>query len=98
MLISNLFHLKIEFYCEKNCALTLITCPRLKQAKMKMIVFQTICFSIDYGRSFIHSSLDIVCGFRLDESENRLWYTHMQLCFTLFIQKWDDIYHECHLP
>ena len=31
-------------------------------------------------RSFIHSSLDIIYGFHLDASKNKLWYTHIQLC------------------
>ena len=46
--------------------------------------------------SFIHSSLDIIYGrkyygFRLDLSKSRLSYTNIQLYFTLFIQKWNDI-------
>ena len=42
-------------------------------------------------RSFINLSLDIIYGFRLDLSKNRLSYTNIQLYFTLFIQKWNDI-------
>ena len=34
--------------------------------------------------SSIHPSLDIIYGFCPDASENRLWYTHIQLYFTLF--------------
>ena len=63
----------------------------LGEAIAKIIVFQIMFFyRLWHIRSFIHTSVEITYGFRVDASENRP-YIHIQLHFTLFIQKWNDI-------
>ena len=56
--------------------------------EVKIIFFH--CHLFFYGlwhvRSSIHLSLDIIYSFLPNASENRLWYTHIQLCFTLFFK------------
>ena len=52
--------------------------------KVKIIVFY--CHLFFYVRSSIHLSLGFIYSFCPDGSENRLWYTLIQLFFTLFFK------------
>ena len=52
--------------------------------KVKMIVFQImLLYRLWHIRSFIHASLEIVYGVRLDATENGLWYTHRYQLFII---------------
>ena len=60
--------------------------------KVRAKVFQIIYFCIDYGNQILYSPIfDIIYHLRLDASENILWYTHIRLYFSLFIEKWNDV-------
>ena len=56
--------------------------------KVKIIVFhwQLFFYRLWHVRFSIHPSLGIVYGFCHDASENRLWYTPIQLYFILFFK------------
>ena len=84
---------KLSFTVRNICGITSITCSKLKETKSENNSFSDHLFFYRPWdiRSFIHPPLDIVYGFRLDASENRLCYTLIQLYFTLFIQKWNHI-------
>ena len=70
-------------------ALTLITCPRFKQTKSENdnLSDHLFFYRLWHVRSFIHPSLDINYGFRLDASEKRLWYAYIQLSVISFLYK-----------
>ena len=93
VLISNFFQLEIELTVRNVFGLTLMTCPGLKQIKSEnnSLSNHLRLYRLGHIRSFIHPSLGIIYGFRLDASETMLWYTHIQLHVTLFIQNWNDI-------
>ena len=57
--------------------------------KVKVIDFHyhLFCYRLWHVRSSIHLSLGIIYGFCPEGSENTLWYTHIQLYFTLFFFK-----------
>ena len=61
--------------------------------KVKIMDFHChlFCYRLWHVRSSIHPSLGIIYGVCPEGSENRLWYIHIQLYFTLFFQKWNDI-------
>lgn len=77
-LISNSFHLERSYYVRG-----------WSKQKVEIIVFHFSYRPRDMD-CFIYPSLNIMYGFRLDGSEIRLRYTHIQLSFTVFIQKWND--------
>ena len=66
--------------------------------KVKIIFFHCHLFfyRLWHVISSIHPSLDIIYGFCPDASENRLWYTHIQLYFTPFFKSRmiSTIYHK----
>ena len=69
----------------------------LSKQNLKIIVFQIICFSTDYGiEGPLITYMDIIYGFRLHTSENKLWCIHIWVLFTQFAQKWkiSTIYHQ----
>ena len=54
-----------------------------------MIDFHAIFFyRLWHIRHFIHKSLGIIYGFRLDSSKYMLLHTHIKLRFTQFVQQW----------
>ena len=63
--------------------------------KVKIIVFHChlFFFRLWHIRSSIHPSLNIIYSICLDASENRLWYTHIQLYFTPFSKvQWYELF------
>ena len=63
--------------------------------KVKIIVFHChlFFFRLWHIRSSIHPSLNIIYSILLDASENRLWYTHIQLYFTPFSKvQWYELF------
>ena len=81
LLISNFFQLKIKkSFCTHFHPVSEVKANK----KWKWYSPDHMCFyKVWHIRSFIHPSLDVIYDFCLDASENRLWYTHVQLYFGL---------------
>ena len=81
---------KLTYFVRNVCGITFITGPRLKQRKSEnnRIPRYLFFYRLWHIRSFIHESLGIIYGFRLDSSKYRLSHTHTKLHFTQFVQKW----------
>ena len=88
VLISNFIQLEIFFTIRNVCALTLITGPRLNEAKSEnnSLLGHLFFHRLWYIRCFILPSLDIIYGFRLDASESKIWYTHLILPFHTIVE------------
>ena len=71
---------KLDFTVRNFCALTFTTCSRLKQIKswINSLLDHLFFYRLWHIRSFIHPSLDIIYGFRLNARKIRLWYTHIE--------------------
>ena len=90
VLISNFFQL---YYEKRLCTHLDHVSEVLKQTKGEndSLSDHLFFYRLWHIRSFIHLSLDIIDGFRIDASGSRFWYSHIQLCFTLLMQKWNDV-------
>ena len=71
------------------CGLSWITCPRLNQTKNgnNSLSDHFLFYRLWHITSFIHSSLDIIYGFRIDASKNRLWYSTIFNYILTFLYK-----------
>ena len=80
---------KWTFFVRKIAGITFITGPRLKQKKSEnnRLPCHLFFYRLWHIRPFIHDSLGIIYGFRLDSSKYMLSHTHVKLHFTQFMQK-----------
>ena len=82
ILISNFFQLEIELYFERRLCTHFDKASEVEaNKKVKIIVFQMICFSKEYGISdnlFIHL-WTLSTNFFLMQVKKRLLYIHFQL-------------------
>ena len=81
---------KLTSFVRNVCGITFITGPRLKQTKSEdnRLPRPLFFYRLWHIISFIHESLGIIYGFRLDSSKYRLSHTQIKLHFTQFVQKW----------
>ena len=81
---------KLTFFARNVCGITFITGPRLKQttSENNRLPRHLFFYRLWHIISFIHESLGIIYGFRLDSIKYRLSHTHIKLHFTQFVQKW----------
>ena len=81
---------KLTYFVRNVCGITFITGPRLKQMKSEnnRLPRHLFFYRLWHIRPFIHESLGIIYGFRLDSSKYMLSHTRIKLHFTEFVQKW----------